>query len=143
MSVSRASAVWQGGLKDGKGTITGASGAFSEMAYDFRKRFEGEPGTNPEELIAAAHASCFAMALSGEINKAGLSPERLDSRAEVTLDRTDKGPTVTKIKLFVEARVPGMNADAFLKAADTAKANCPISRLLGAAAEIGLDAKLL
>jgi len=143
MSVSRASAVWQGGLKDGKGTITAGSGAFSAMPYDFRKRFEGEPGTNPEELIAAAHASCFAMALSGEINKAGQSAEQLDSRAEVTLERTDKGPTVTKIKLHVEGKVPGMSADDFQKAAETAKANCPISRLLGAAAEISLDAKLL
>jgi osmotically inducible protein OsmC len=142
MSVSRASAVWQGGLKDGNGTITTGSGVLSGIAYDFGKRFEGQPGTNPEELIAAAHAGCFAMALSGEINKAGHSAERLDSRAEVVLERTDKGPTVTAIRLHVDGKVPGMSADAFLKAAETAKANCPISRLL-AAAEISLDAKLL
>ena len=142
MSVSKASAVWQGGLKDGNGTITADSGALNGIAYDFKKRFEGAPGTNPEELIAAAHAGCFAMALSGEIGKAGFSAERLDARAEVVLDRTDKGPTVTKIRLFVDGKVPGMSADAFQQAADGAKQNCPISRLL-AAAEISLEAKLL
>jgi osmotically inducible protein OsmC len=140
MSVRRASAVWTGTLKEGNGTVTAGSGVLREVAYDFGKRFGEDPGTNPEELIAAAHAACFAMATSGELTKAGLTPERLETRAEVKLERTDKGPTVTQIKLFLEGKVPGATADAFQQAAQTAKANCPISRLLNT--QIELDAKL-
>ncbi len=140
MSVRKATAVWQGGLREGQGTISVGSGVLRDVTYDFGRRFEDKPGTNPEELIAAAHAACFAMALSGELQKAGFPPARLDARAEVTLDRTDKGPTVTRSKLTVDAKVPGIGADAFRKAADTAKAGCPISRLLNT--EIVLEAKL-
>jgi lipoyl-dependent peroxiredoxin len=140
MSVRRASAVWEGGLKDGKGTLSVGSGVLSDVGYNFGQRFEEEPGTNPEELIGAAHAGCFAMALSGELGKAGLTPTRLETRAEVTLERTDKGPTVTRIKLFVEAVVPDATADQFLRAAEAAKTGCPISRLL--ATEIELSASL-
>ena len=103
----RATAVWHGGLKDGKGTITGESGAFRDLAYDFRKRFENDPGTNPEELIAAAHAGCFSMALSAELGNAGLKPESIRTTAAVTLEMLPTGPTVTAVHLDVAARVPG------------------------------------
>jgi lipoyl-dependent peroxiredoxin len=141
MSVRRASAVWQGTLKEGTGTISSGSGVLHDVAYDFGKRFGEDPGTNPEELIAAAHAACFTMATAGELTKAGLNPTSLATRAELKLERTDKGPTVTAIKLFLEGTVPGATADSFLEAAQTAKANCPISRLLNTTIE--LDAKLL
>ena len=129
----RATAVWKGGLKDGKGTITGESRAFQDLAYDFRKRFENDPGTNPEELIAAAHAGCFSMALSAELGKAGLAPESIRTTAAVTLEMLAAGPTVTAIHLDVAARVPGADPAAFASAADAAKDGCPISRLLQAA----------
>ena len=129
----RATAVWKGGLKDGKGTITGESRAFQDLAYDFRKRFESDPGTNPEELIAAAHAGCFSMALSAELGKAGLAPESIRTTAAVTLEMLAAGPTVTAIHLDVAARVPGADPAAFASAADAAKDGCPISRLLQAA----------
>ncbi len=129
----KATAVWKGGLKDGRGTITGESKAFQDLAYDFRKRFESDPGTNPEELIAAAHAGCFSMALSGELGKAGLTPESIRTTAAVTLEMLEAGPTVTAIHLDVVARIPGAEAAAFLAAANGAKDGCPISRLLKAA----------
>jgi lipoyl-dependent peroxiredoxin len=141
MSVRRASAVWNGTLKEGTGTVSAGSGVLRDVVYDFGKRFGEDPGTNPEELVAAAHAACFTMATSGELTKMGLTPERLETRAELKLERTDKGPTVTSIKLYLEGKVPGASADAFLEAAQTAKANCPISRLLNT--DIELDAKLL
>jgi len=137
----KATAVWHGGLKDGKGTISGESGAFQGLAYDFRKRFESDPGTNPEELIAAAHAGCFSMALSGELGKAGLAPESIRTTAAVTLEMLPAGPTVTAIHLDVAARVPGAAAAAFEQAARAAKDGCPISRLLKTAT-ITLSAKL-
>lgn len=140
MSVNKANAVWRGGLRDGKGTITSKSGVLSNIEYDFGRRFEDQPGTNPEELIAAAHAGCFAMALSGELAKAKLTAEQIDAESAVTLERTDAGPTVTKVHLTVRARVPGATAESFKAAADAAKAGCPISRLLRA--EISLDASL-
>jgi lipoyl-dependent peroxiredoxin len=137
----RATAVWTGGLKDGRGTITGESQAFRDLAYDFRKRFESDPGTNPEELIAAAHAGCFSMALSAELGKAGLASESIRTTAAVTLEMLESGPTVTAIHLDVTARVPGAEPAAFLAAANGAKDGCPISRLLRAA-RITLAARL-
>ncbi len=137
----KATAVWKGGLKDGKGTISAESRAFSELAYDFRRRFENEPGTNPEELIAAAHAGCFSMALSGELGKAGLTAESIRTTAAVTLEMLDAGPTVTAIHLDLVARIPGADRAAFEKAANAAKEGCPISRLLKAA-KITLSSRL-
>jgi osmotically inducible protein OsmC len=137
----QATAIWQGGLKDGKGTISGASGAFRDLPYDFRQRFENEPGTNPEELIAAAHAGCFSMALSGELGKAGLTPASIRTTAAVTLEMLETGPTVTAIHLDVSARIPGAAAAAFDRAAAAAKEGCPISRLLKAA-KITMTARL-
>ena len=137
----RASAVWKGGLKDGRGTISGESRAFQDLAYDFRKRFENDPGTNPEELIAAAHAGCFSMALSAELGNAGLTPESIRTTAAVTLEMLEGGPTVTAIHLDTTARVPGADRAAFERAAAAAKEGCPISRLLRTA-RITLDAKL-
>jgi lipoyl-dependent peroxiredoxin len=137
----KATAEWKGGLKDGKGTITGESRAFHDLAYDFRRRFESDPGTNPEELIAAAHAACFSMALSGELGKAGLTPESIRTTAAVTLEMLETGPTVTAIHLDVAARIPGAAPAAFELAANGAKEGCPISRLLRAA-RITMAAKL-
>ncbi len=138
----RATAVWNGGLKDGKGTISGESGVFRDMAYDFRKRFENDPGTNPEELIGAAHAGCFSMALSGELEKAGLRAERIRTTASVKLEMPGGAPTVTGIHLDLEARVPGATREAFERAANEAKENCPISRLLKPGTKITLAARL-
>jgi len=137
----KATAVWHGGLKDGKGTISGESRAFQGLAYDFRKRFESDPGTNPEELIAAAHAGCFSMALSGELGKAGLTAESIRTTAAVTLEMLQAGPTVTAIHLDVVARIPGALPAALEQAANAAKEGCPISRLLKAAS-ITMAAKL-
>jgi len=135
-----ASAVWTGGLKDGKGTISTGSGVLKDTRYGFAMRFEDEPGTNPEELIAAAHAGCFAMALSGQLGQSGVVPERLAVTATVTLEKTEAGFTVTRSHLDLVARIPGADAAAFEQAAAGAKAGCPISRLLNA--EITLAAKL-
>lgn len=135
-----ASAVWNGDLKTGKGSISLASGVLSNTKYSFSTRFEEGIGTNPEELVAAAHAGCFAMALSAQLGQAGLTPERLDAKATVTMDKLDAGWTVTKSHLEVAAKIPGASEEAFRKAAEDAKAGCPISRLLKA--EITLDAKL-
>ena len=138
---SVATAVWQGGIKDGKGTVRSGNGAF-EASYDFGKRFEGAPGpgTTPEELIAAAHAGCFAMAFSAELGRAGFGPERISAQATVTLEFVDGKPTVTASHLQMTARVPGIDAPRFAEIAAGAKAGCPVSRLLKA--EITLDAKL-
>ena len=137
-----ASAVWHGGLKDGKGTISTQSGTLKETQYSFGSRFETGVGTNPEELIAAAHAGCFTMALSAQLTDAGISPETLETTAVVTLEKTDDGPTVTKIRLTTRARVPGAEKEKFDELAKKAKEGCPISRLLKAA-EISLDAQLV
>ncbi len=137
-----ASAVWHGGLKDGKGTISTQSGTLKETQYSFGSRFETGVGTNPEELIAAAHAGCFTMALSAQLTDAGISPETLETTAVVTLEKTDDGPTVTKIHLTTRARVPGAEKEKFDELAKKAKEGCPISRLLKAA-EISLDAQLV
>lgn len=137
----KATAIWKGGLKDGKGTIAGESRAFQDLAYDFRKRFESDPGTNPEELIAAAHAGCFSMALSGELGKAGVTAESIRTTAAVTMEMLESGPTVTAIHLDVVARIGGADPAAFAAAANAAKDGCPISRLLRAA-KITLAARL-
>jgi osmotically inducible protein OsmC len=140
--IRKASAIWRGGLKDGKGTVTTESGAISGLPYSFAQRFESEKGTNPEELIAAAHAGCFSMALSAQLGGANLTPESIETSAGVSLEKLDSGWTVTKIHLTVQAKVPGADKAAFDKAAQAAKEGCPISKLLKAAA-ITMDAKLL
>lgn len=136
----KASAVWKGGLKDGKGTISTASGVLSDTQYSFSTRFEEGTGTNPEELIAAAHAGCFSMALSGQLGNAGMTAENISTSATVTMDKTDAGWTITAVHLDVTARIPGADRQAFETAANNAKAGCPVSRLLKA--EITMDAKL-
>jgi osmotically inducible protein OsmC len=138
--VRKASAVWNGSLKEGKGTISTESKVLSNAQYSFSTRFENGIGTNPEELIAAAHAGCFTMALSAQLGNAGITPESLETTAAVTLEKLEAGFTVTKIHLDVTAKIPGADAAAFEKAAQNAKAGCPISRLLKA--EITMTAKL-
>jgi osmotically inducible protein OsmC len=137
----KASAVWNGSLKEGKGRISTDSKVLSNAQYSFSTRFEDGIGTNPEELIAAAHAGCFSMALSAQLGNAGITPESIETTAAVTLEKTDAGFTVTKVHLDVSAKIPGANAAAFEKAAQDAKAGCPISRLLKA--EITMTAKLV
>ncbi len=136
----KASAVWQGGLKDGKGTISTESGVLSQTQYSFGTRFENGVGTNPEELIGAAHAGCFTMALSGQLGTANLVAERIATTATVTMEKTEAGFTVTDVHLEVRAKIPGATQEAFQTAANNAKAGCPISRLLKA--NITMDAKL-
>jgi osmotically inducible protein OsmC len=135
-----ASAVWNGSLKEGKGTISTQSGTLKQAQYSFGARFAEGVGTNPEELIAAAHAGCFTMALSAELGKAGFTPDSIETSAVVTLDMHDK-PTVTKIHLTTKAKIPGIDKAKFDEIAKGAKEGCPISRLLKAA-EITLDATL-
>lgn len=136
----KGSAVWNGSLKEGKGTVSTESGALKETQYSFSTRFENGVGTNPEELIAAAHAGCFSMALSGQLGNANLNPESVRTTATVNLEKKEEGFTVTAVHLDVVARIPGASEEAFLTAANNAKAGCPISRLLKA--EITMDAKL-
>jgi lipoyl-dependent peroxiredoxin len=128
----KASAVWRGGLKDGKGTISTDSNVLSDTQYSFSTRFEEGKGTNPEELIAAAHAGCFSMALSGQLGTAGLTAESINTTASVTLEKTEAGFTITAVHLDVTAKIPGAEQQAFETAANNAKAGCPISRLLNA-----------
>jgi len=137
-----ASAVWHGGLKDGKGRLSTQSGTLKEAQYSFSTRFENGVGTNPEELIAAAHAGCFTMALSAQLTDAKMVPDTLETSAVVTMEKTDDGPTVTKIHLTTRAKVPGAEKERFDELAKKAKEGCPISRLLKAA-EITLDAQLV
>jgi lipoyl-dependent peroxiredoxin len=139
--IRKASAVWRGSLKDGKGTISTDSGVLSNTQYSFSTRFEDGRGTNPEELIAAAHAGCFTMALSAQLGNAGITPESLETTASLSLEKLDAGWTITKIHLDVAARIPGADKSAFQKAAENAKAGCPISRLLKA--EITMNARLV
>ena len=142
MAINRSgSAVWTGGLKDGKGTISTQSGALDAHPYGFATRFEGVAGTNPEELIAAAHASCFTMALSMILGEAGLTADKMETSAVVTLDQKDGGYAVTASKLTLKASIPGADEDVFQELAAKAKANCPISKLLNA--DISLEAELL
>ncbi len=136
----KASAVWNGTLKEGKGSISTESGLLQSAQYSFGTRFENGPGTNPEELIAAAHAGCFSMALSAQLTTAGTPPERIATTATVTMEKKDAGFTVTQVHLDVTAKVPGATKEAFDTAAGNAKAGCPISRLLNA--EITMTATL-
>ncbi|MFN8006371.1 MAG: OsmC family protein [Terriglobia bacterium] len=126
----KATAEWNGDLKKGKGTISTTSGVLSKTQYSFNTRFEEGVGTNPEELVAAAHAACFSMACSAELGKAGIAPESIQTQATLTLERLDTGWTITQIHLEVNARIPGGDRTAFETAANAAKAGCPISRLL-------------
>ena len=135
-----ASAHWQGGLKDGKGTISTQSGVLSDSPYGFRTRFEDQPGTNPEELIGAAHAGCFSMALSKELGDAGMTAESIETKAEVTLDKLDDGFAITAVHLSLRAKIPGADRAAFEHAVETAKNGCPVSKVLNA--EITLEAVL-
>jgi lipoyl-dependent peroxiredoxin len=136
----KASAAWRGGLKDGKGTLSTESGVLSQTQYSFGTRFEDGKGTNPEELIAAAHAGCFTMALSAQLGNAGLTAESLETTATVTLEKLEAGWAVTAVHLDLVGKVPGADAAAFQTAADAAKSGCPISKLLNA--KITLTAKL-
>ena len=138
--IRTASAVWQGDLKGGRGSLSAPSGVLNDAPYTFATRFENRPGTNPEELIAAAHAGCFSMALSAELGRASLTPTRIETTAAVTLETVDGKPTVTRSHLTVKAKVPGADRAKFLEIASDAKAGCPISRLLRA--EITLEATL-
>lgn len=136
----KGSAEWRGGLKDGKGTVSTESGALSNAQYSFTTRFESGQGTNPEELVAAAHAGCFSMALSVQLGNAGLTAESIRTTATVTMDKLDAGWTVTAVHLDLVAKVPGADQAKFEAAAANAKAGCPISRLLNAT--ITMDARL-
>jgi osmotically inducible protein OsmC len=135
-----ASAVWKGGLQDGKGTVSSESGVLASVPYSFSKRFGDEKGTNPEELVAAAHAACFSMALSGQMGRNGMTPDSIETTATVTFEKVGEQWTVTSSHLQTTVKSPGASADAFQKAAEGAKAGCPISRLLNT--NITLDAKL-
>jgi osmotically inducible protein OsmC len=137
----KASAVWNGGLKDGHGTISTGSGALVAKPYSFRTRFEGEPGTNPEELVGAAHASCFSMALSMILGQAGMTPQKIETEATITLEQKEGGFAVTSSHLDVKAVIPGANDAAFQECAAKAKAGCPISKLLNAT--ITMNARLV
>ena len=136
----RGSAQWQGGIRDGRGTVSTESGVLDGAQYSFSTRFEDGKGTNPEELLAAAHAGCFSMALSKQLNDAGFTADSINTTAAVRLEKTDAGFSITKVHLDVTARVPGADAAAFETAANNAKAGCPVSRLFNA--EITMDAKL-
>jgi osmotically inducible protein OsmC len=139
--IRKASAVWQGGLKDGKGNISTESGVLSKTPYSFGTRFENAKGTNPEELIAAAHAGCFSMALSAQLGVANMTPQSIETSADLTMEKLEAGWTVTQIYLTVSARIPGADKTAFEKAAQSAKEGCPISRLLNA--KITMKAQLI
>jgi len=135
------SAAWQGGIKDGKGTISTESGALKAYPYGFSSRFEGQKGSNPEELIGAAHASCFTMALSLILGEAGLKADQMDTSAEVTLEQVEGGFAITAIKLTLKAKIPGADDATFQSLAAKAKAGCPVSKLLKT--EISLAAELV
>jgi len=135
-----ASAHWTGGLKDGKGTVSSASGVLKNTPYSFSTRFELQPGTNPEELIAAAHAGCFTMALSAQLGAAGMTAQSIDTTATVTLEKQDAGFAITAVHLQVTAKIPGAEQSKFDQAAKNAKEGCPVSRVLNA--NITMDARL-
>jgi osmotically inducible protein OsmC len=136
-----ADAVWNGSLQGGQGTVRLGNGAF-EGSYTFKSRFEDGEGTNPEELIAAAHAACFSMATSAELGKAGIEPEKVETNAKVTLKMVDGTPTITKSLLTLTVTAPGADEDAVRKAAEDAKAGCPVSRALAGIDEIAIDLTL-
>jgi osmotically inducible protein OsmC len=135
------SASWKGGVRDGKGAISTKSGALSAYPYGFSSRFEGKPGTNPEELIGAAHAGCFTMALSLILGEAQLTAEHIDTTAEVSLDKVDGGYAISAVHLMLKAKIPGADSSKFVELANIAKANCPVSKLLNA--KVTLDADLV
>ena len=137
----KASAIWKGGLKDGKGSVSSASGVLTNSPYSFTTRFENTPGTNPEELIAAAHAACFSMALSAQLGSANLTPSSIETAAALTMEKLDAGWTITAVHLDVVGRVPKADAAAFQKAAENAKSGCPVSKVLKA--NITMSAKLV
>ena len=142
MKINRhGSAAWEGGIRDGKGAITTESGALKAYPYGFASRFEGKPGTNPEELIAAAHAGCFTMALSLILGEAKLVAEHMETSAQVTLEQVPGGYAITAVHLTLTAKIPGADQATFEKLAANAKAGCPVSKLLKA--DITLDAKLV
>jgi osmotically inducible protein OsmC len=136
----KASAVWQGGLRNGKGDLTTDSGLMSGTPYSFSTRFEEDKGTNPEELIAAAHAGCFSMALSAELEKIGTNAERIDTTATVTLEKAAEGFAITTVHLDVRAKVQGAEESVFQNAAEAAKTGCPVSKVLNAS--ITMNARL-
>ena len=135
-----ASAVWKGSFKDGKGMISTDSGVLTNTPYSFKARFENDSGTNPEELIAAAHAGCFTMALSGQLAEGGLTAESIETKATVILEKTDTGFAITAIHLDVSAKVPGATKQSFEIAAKNAKYGCPVSKVLNA--RITMEANL-
>jgi osmotically inducible protein OsmC len=141
MTTTFGSAKWQGGIKDGKGLISTKSGAMTDYPYGFASRFEGKPGSNPEELIGAAHAACFTMALSLILGEAKLTAEQMETRADVTLEKQGDGFAITKVHLTLSAKIPGADQPKFEELTAMAKAGCPVSKLLKA--EITLDATLL
>ena len=138
--IKKASAIWKGGFKDGGGTISTETGALKDAPYGFRSRFESGPGTNPEELIGAAHAGCFSMALSLLLGQAGITPDKIETHAAVTLDKVGDGYEITASHLTVSARIPGADPAKFSEIANQAKAGCPVSKLLKA--KITMDASL-
>ena len=141
MTIKRnGSAVWSGGLKDGKGAVSTGSGVLKDSQYGFNTRFEDGPGTNPEELIGAAHAGCFTMALSGQLGQAGMTAQELRTTATVSMEKVEGGFSITAVHLDLVAKIPGASQEAFDKAANTAKENCPISKLLNA--KITLSSRL-
>jgi osmotically inducible protein OsmC len=138
--IRKGDAVWRGTGRDGSGELSTQSGVLSDMPYSFKTRFEGEPGTNPEELIAAAHAGCFTMALAFAIQREGFTPEELRTEAAVSLDQDGQGFTITSSALTLRAKVPGLSEAKFAELAQTAEKTCPVSRVLNA--KISLDAEL-
>jgi len=142
MATRTAAAIWEGNLRDGRGTVKLGSGMF-EGAYSFASRFESGQGTNPEELIAAAHAGCFSMAFSAGLNRANYSPVRIQTTASVTVEMVGDGHQITEINLQMEAEVPGIDNETFLRLAEAAKTGCPVSKALAAVPKITLDARLL
>ena len=141
MTTTHGSALWQGGIKDGKGAISTKSGALKETPYGFASRFEGKPGTNPEELIGAAHAGCFTMALSLILGEAGFTAEKMETKAEVTLDKVADGFAISAIHLDLQAKIPGADKAKFEELANKAKLGCPVSKLFNT--NITLTATLL
>ena len=137
----KASAVWKGGLKDGQGTVSSASGILSNTKYSFKTRFEDAPGTNPEELIAAAHAACFSMALSGQLGGANLTAESISTSVTLTMEKLDSGWTITASHIDVVGKVPGADTATFQKYAEAAEKGCPVSKVLNA--KITMNAKLV
>jgi osmotically inducible protein OsmC len=134
-------AVWSGGIKDGKGAISTKSGALKDYPYGFASRFEGKPGTNPEELLGAAHAGCFTMALSLMLGEAGMTAEKMETQADVTLEKQDNGFAITSVHLTLKAKIPGADEAKFKEVANKAKEVCPVSKLFNT--KITLDASLV